>query len=70
MYQEKKKTRDERTGSSFKTDPRFENLIAMTDERRETILQSSPTIRMSYGHYVAARSAAHRLATLDKEPTS
>ena len=70
MYQEKKKTRDERTGSSFKTDPRFENLIAMTDERRETILQSSPALRMSLGFYLSGRDAAHRLATLDKEMTS
>ena len=69
-YREQKRTRDERTGSSFKTDERYENLLAMPESRREDILKGSSTLRISLGHYRAARDAAQRLATLDKEMTA
>ena len=70
MYQEKKRNRDERTGASFKPDDRYENLLAMSESRREDILKGSSTLRISLGHYRAARDAAQRLATLDKEMTA
>ena len=66
-YRDRPRTRTERLGESFRIDPRYENLITMTPERRETVLQSSPVVRIAFGSYVAARSAA---ADLEKERTS
>jgi len=49
-------------GESFRIDPRYETLITMTPERRETVLQTSPVTRIAFGSYVAARDAARDLA--------
>jgi len=69
-YRDVKKSRDERVGASFKPDQRYEYLLAMPESRREDILKGSSTLRISLGHYRAARDAAQRLATLDKEMTA
>ena len=60
-YKDRKRTRDERLGASFRIDPRFEDLMAMSVERRDAILAGSPVMRVSLGHYRAARSAALEL---------
>lgn len=66
-YRDRPRTRDERVGESFRADDTFERLLSMPEERRESILQSSPGMRVSFGYYVSARSAALRL---EKERTS
>jgi hypothetical protein len=60
-YRDRPRTRTERLGESFKSDPRYENLITMTPERRETILQTSPVTRIAFGSYIVARDAARDL---------
>jgi len=64
---DRKRSRDQRLGESFRLNDHYESLLAMPVERRDAILKQSPTMRISLGHYVAARSAALELA---KEPTS
>jgi len=66
-YRDRSRTRVERLGESFRLNDQYEALMAMPVERREDILKQSPTVRISYGHYVAARSAA---LTLEQERTS
>jgi len=66
-YRDQKRTRDERIGASFRLNERYENLMAMTPERRDAVLKGSPVMRISLGHYIVARSAALELA---KERTS
>jgi hypothetical protein len=61
MFHEKKRSRDQRTGESFRIDDRYESLLAMPVERREAILKGSPGMRISYGFYVSGRDAALRL---------
>ena len=60
-YLDKPRSRDQRLGEAFKPDPRYENLMAMTPERRDAILAGSPITRIAYGSYVVARDAARRL---------
>jgi|GEM_PF-1800118 len=69
-YRDRSRTRDEKVGESFAADPRYENLRAMTPERRDAILAGSPITRLAYGAYLSGRDAAQRLASLEKEPTS
>ena len=64
IYKDRKRTRTERLGEAFRLDPRFEHLMTMTEARRDAILAGSPIVRISYGHYLAARSAA---LTLEQE---
>jgi hypothetical protein len=66
-YRDRKRTRDERLGESFRLNDQYEALMAMPVERRDAILKSSPVMRISLGHYRAARSAA---LTLEQERTS
>jgi len=66
-YRDTKRSRTERLGEAFKINDSYENLITMTPERRDAILAGSPVVRISYGHYLAARSAA---LELEKERTS
>ena len=66
-YRDTKRTRDEKVGESFVADPRYENLRAMTPERRDAILAGSPVMRIAYGAYLSGRDAALRL---EKERTS
>jgi len=60
-YKDRPRTRDERLGEAFRPDDRYEALVKMTPERREAVLQTSPLVRLGYGSYVVARSAAQNL---------
>ena len=60
-YRDRPRTRTERLGESFRIDPRYENLLLMSEARRETVLQSSPTMRIAFGSYRIARAAALEL---------
>ena len=66
-YKDRPRTRTERLGESFRLDPRYENLLVMSAERRDTILKSSPTMRIAFGSYRIARAAA---LELEQERTS
>ncbi len=48
-YRDRPRTRTERLAESFVADPRYENLITMTPERRETVLHASPLVRTPVG---------------------
>jgi len=65
-YRDTKRTRDERLGESFKIDASYEHLLTMSAERRDDLLKGSPIMRISLGHYRAARDAA---LELEKERT-
>jgi len=66
-YLDKPRTRDQRLGEAFKLDASYEHLLTMTAERRDDLLKGSPVLRISLGHYRAARDAA---LELEKERTS
>jgi len=57
-YRDAKRTRDERTGASFKPDQRFERLHHLTAVERDAIFEKAPGLRTSFGYYVSAREAA------------
>ena len=61
-YRDTKRTRDQRLGESFKLDASYEHLLTMTAERRDALLKQSPVLRISLGHYRAARDAALELS--------
>jgi hypothetical protein len=66
LYRDKPRTRDERVGDAFKLNDTYERLLAMSDERRDQALKDSPGVRMAFGFYLSAKSAALRL---EKEAT-
>ena len=51
----------EKIAHNFRPDPKLEQILSLPDDKREAVLTTNPTLRLSIGNYTNAKAAHERL---------